>query len=152
MYWTAIVVEPTYLLLQEAAETQQAIEKRANQSVKQNQLLIENQNANTERLESIIANQSNLMDNQIVVIKNVGNSTEKLGIILEFFRTNFNETFLHGEDLERQATKSILGNVTQIRNILLLQDVRPNQTLLDVLIEKQIRAWVDELRANLSAG
>lgn len=151
MYWTAIVVEPTYTLIREAQETQETIIKNGETAVEQNHLLIENQNTNTEKLENIIANQSNIIDNQIVLIRDIDNATSKLGIILDFFRKNFNETFLQAESLERDSTQDILGNVTQIRDILLIQEVKVNQTLVDMLIEQEMRKWIDEMRENLSS-
>lgn len=101
MYWTAIVVEPTYTLLQEAADTQKAIEQRANQSVLQNQLLIENQDNNTQRLEDLIEQHNH-------ILKRIG-------------------------------------------QVILIQEENMNETLADVLIEKEMRQWVDKLKQNLSS-
>lgn len=152
MYWTAVVVEPTYTLIREAQETQDIIVKNGDTAVEQNKMIIDNQNNNTNRIENIIRQQGNIMDNQVILVQNIDNATAKLGSIVTFFRDNFNETFLNNEEIERQSTNSILGNVTQIRNILLLQEVRPNQTLLDVIIEKEMRNWVAELKYNLSSS
>lgn len=152
MYWTAVVVEPTYTILQEAKKTQQIIEDNGKIAVEQNHLIIDNQNNNTARLESIIRQQGNIMDNQVILVSNIDNATSKLGSVVAFFRDNFNETFLRGEDLERVTTQDILGNVTQIRNLLLLKEVHVNQTLVDLLIEREMKKWIEELRSNLSSN
>lgn len=171
MYWTAIVVEPTMTLtedtitlIEEAQETQQLIQDNLRIALAQNQLIIDNQNNNTNRLERIITKQGQLSDNQLTLTRGLGNAADTITNqsnllvlqgqdikkIVEFFRNNFNETFLTGEDLERASTQDILGNVTQIRNILLLQEIHPNQTFIDTLIQKEMRNWIAELNNNLT--
>ena len=112
MYWTALVIEPTYTLLQEAADTQKAIEDRATQATQQNAELLENQDNNTKRLEDILANQSEIRENQIFLVKQLGNTSIE---------------------------------VLKIKNVLSLQEHRPNVSLIDTLIEKEMREFVGNM-------
>ena len=126
MYWTAVVVEPTYTILQEAKDTQKLI-------VDQNQEIIDNQNNNTQKIIDVGNKTKVILDNQLLLVKHVSNQSDAV--------------VLQGID-----TKQILGNLTQIRKVLMFQEPQINKTFIDELIEKEMRKWITEFKNNITKG
>lgn len=54
MYWTALVVEPTYTIIKEIQETQQAITERGKSALNNSRQIMDTVNNNTEKLTSIL--------------------------------------------------------------------------------------------------
>lgn len=166
MYWTAIVVEPTYTLVRQATETQQNVQKLLDQGVSQQDQIINTQNNNTQKITNVVNQTRTILDNQLVIVRSLGNAADQVtnqsnllllqGVdlqkILEFFKTHFNETFLKAEQLERQRTADILGNVSRLDKIVSLQERGINETLVQELIEKEMRKWIEELKKNLTSN
>ena len=131
MYWTAVVVEPTYDILEQARETQHILEDNIMFALEQNQKIIDNQNNNTQKITDLVNHTRVILDNQLVLVKHLSNESDAV--------------VLQGVD-----TKQILGNVTQIAKRLALQEPKINQTFINELIEKEMREWVAELKENLT--
>lgn len=126
------------LLEQGRQEAQHAIDTQ-NYLVNQTQTILDNQTANTHRIQTGLQQGKDIIDNQIILVRELGNATNQLNNqsssinqqakvlvlqgaslnkSLDFLRKNFNEDFLKSEVLDKQRTFEILKNVTEIQKAL----------------------------------
>lgn len=128
MYWTSIVIQPTFDILEGQQETTDEI--------------IDNAENNTALLVELFDRQNKLLANQIMLVGKVANATqtlhqsseninkhvntivqesETIGEMIAYFRENFGERFIVNETaVDRSTVDRILQNVTKFEEQIVL--------------------------------
>ena len=147
MYWTAFNIAPNQQQLKEAAVTQDKIDNTTRQAAEQNAYIIETVNNNTDKLERIITSQQALTDNQVILVRELGNMSADLGAksqsidqnskvlvlqsagiqnILDWAAKNFSEADKFNRQWEqddRKRSGNILGNLSDMSKTLQLLEL-----------------------------
>lgn len=101
---------------------------------------------NRQQLEQAAVTQQQIKDRAI-------EATEQNADIIDVMNNNTErlEDIIANQSKQVQILVNLDTNVSDMRDVLLLQDVKPNQTLIERLIEKEMRTWVANITRTLSS-